>query len=103
MEQVLLNLLLNARQAVGDYGGTVTVETRSAPGEVVVSVVDSGPGIPPERLAQIFKPFYTTRSHGTGLGLAIVKKIVEAHGGRIEVTSPPGGGARFTVHLREGG
>ena len=102
MEQVFLNLLLNAIQAM-NHDGTVAIATRTQGRQVVVAVSDSGPGIPPDRIGRIFEPFFTTRTQGTGLGLAIVKKIVEAHGGRIEAASPPGSGARFTVTLpREG-
>jgi signal transduction histidine kinase len=102
MEQVFMNLLLNAIQVM-NHKGMVTVATRNLGRQVVVTVSDSGPGISPDKIGRIFEPFFTTRSQGTGLGLAIVKKIVEAHGGRIEATSPPGSGARFTVTLsREG-
>jgi two-component system sensor histidine kinase HydH len=102
MEQVFLNLILNAIQAMS-HKGTVTIATRTHGRQVVVTVGDTGPGIPPEKLVHIFEPFFTTRAQGTGLGLAIVKKIVEAHGGRIEAASPPGSGARFTATLpREG-
>lgn len=102
MEQVFMNLLLNAIQVM-NHKGMVTVATRNLGRQVVVTVSDSGPGIPPDKIGRIFEPFFTTRSQGTGLGLAIVKKIVEAHGGRIEAASPPGSGARFTVTLsREG-
>jgi two-component system sensor histidine kinase HydH len=102
LEQVFMNLLLNAIQVM-DHRGLVTVTTRTSGREVVVTVSDSGPGIPPDKIGRIFEPFFTTRSQGTGLGLAIVKKIVEAHGGRIEAASPSGSGARMTVTLpREG-
>jgi len=102
MEQVFMNLLLNAIQVMS-HKGMVTVATRTQGRQVVVTVSDTGPGIPPDRIGRIFEPFFTTRSQGTGLGLAIVKKIVEAHGGRIEAVSTPGSGARFTVTLpREG-
>ena len=99
MEQVFMNLILNAIQAM-NHKGRVTIATRAHGRQVVVTVSDTGPGIPPGKIAHIFEPFFTTRSQGTGLGLAIVKKIVEAHGGRIEATSAPGAGARFTVTLR---
>jgi two-component system sensor histidine kinase HydH len=102
MEQVLLNLILNAIQVM-DRKGQVTIATRTQGRQVVVTVSDTGPGIPGDKIAHIFEPFFTTRAQGTGLGLAIVKKIVEAHGGRIEAASPPGSGARFTATLpREG-
>jgi len=102
MEQVFLNLILNAIQVM-DRKGKVTIATRTQGRQVVVTVSDTGPGIPPDKIAHIFEPFFTTRAQGTGLGLAIVKKIVEAHGGRIEAASTPGSGARFTATLpREG-
>jgi PAS domain S-box-containing protein len=99
MEQVFLNLFLNAIQVM-NHKGTVTVATRVHGRSVVVTVADTGPGIPADKIAHIFEPFFTTRAQGTGLGLAIVKKIVEAHGGRIEVAAPQGAGAKFTVTLR---
>ncbi len=102
MEQVFLNLILNAIQVM-NHKGRVTIATRTLGRQVVVTVSDTGPGIPSDRVAKVFEPFFTTRAQGTGLGLAIVKKIVEAHGGRIEATSLPGSGARFTATLpREG-
>ncbi len=102
MEQVFMNLILNAIQVM-NHKGTVTIATRTVGRQVVVTVSDTGPGIPPDKLAHIFEPFFTTRAQGTGLGLAIVKKIVEAHGGRIEAASLPGSGARLTATLpREG-
>jgi len=99
MEQVFLNLLLNAIQAM-NHNGTLTIATRLNGRHVVATVSDTGPGIPMDKIGRIFEPFFTTRARGTGLGLAIVKKIVEAHGGRIEAASPPGSGARFMVTLR---
>jgi len=102
MEQVLMNLVLNAIQVM-NHKGKVTISTRTLSRQVVITVSDTGPGIPPDKIAKIFEPFFTTRAQGTGLGLAIVKKIVEAHGGRIEAASLPGSGARFTATLpREG-
>lgn len=98
MEQVFLNLVLNAMQAMG-HAGKIIVSTAADPERVAISFADSGPGIPAEQLDHIFKPFYTTRAQGTGLGLAIVKKIVEAHGGSVEASNDEGGGARFTVSL----
>ena len=99
MEQVFMNLVLNAIQAM-NHRGQVTIATRTQGRQVAVTVGDTGPGIPPDKLVHIFEPFFTTRAQGTGLGLAIVKKIVEAHGGRIEAEATPGHGARFTVTLR---
>lgn len=101
MEQLFLNLLLNACQAVG-HRGQVEVGTGANVSTVEVWVADDGPGVPPEKVEQIFKPFFTTRAQGTGLGLAICRRIAEAHDGRIVVTSPPEGGARFVVVLPAG-
>jgi signal transduction histidine kinase len=102
MMQVFTNLFLNAIQAVS-RGGEVAVSTRlerkARKRSVQVTVADNGKGISPEQRASIFEPFYTTRSDGTGLGLTIVKKIVEQHGGRIEVESHEGKGSRFTILL----
>ena len=102
LEQVLLNLLLNAQRALSG-GGRVELwgtRIRDAEGDAVtVSVADSGPGIAPEHLSRIFEAGFSTRPGSPGLGLAVCRKIVELHGGRIQVTSPPAGGARFTLRL----
>jgi signal transduction histidine kinase len=66
---------------------------------IVLTVADSGPGMPPEIMDRIFSPFFTTKPQGTGLGLAIVRKIVDAHDGRIDVGERPGGGTVFRVRL----
>jgi signal transduction histidine kinase len=108
LEHALLNLIVNGIQAMPD-GGVLTVEAaeeeaRAARGErgVAVRVSDTGCGIPAEHRAKIFEPFFTTKppGEGTGLGLAIVERIVQQHGGRIEVDDAPGGGTRFTLVLR---
>jgi signal transduction histidine kinase len=112
LQQVFLNLLLNAIQAMPD-GGAVTLETSAAirqrPGlelapeqlYVCIEVSDTGPGIPEERREKIFEPFYTSKDGqgGTGLGLAVCAGIVKEHDGWIEVGDAPGGGARFRVFL----
>jgi len=98
MEQVFLNLVLNAIQAM-NHRGRITIASRVERQLLTVTVEDTGPGIPAEALAHIFEPFFTTRAQGTGLGLAIVRKIVEAHGGGIAAGTRPGSGARFTVTL----
>ncbi len=98
IHQVLLNLLLNALQAInGD--GTITVTVKSAGQFAVVDVTDTGPGIAPEHLPNIFRPFYTTKGEGTGLGLSLARRIVEDHRGKIEVTSTLGRGTTFAVLL----
>jgi len=91
-------MVLNALQAM-DGHGTLTVETGRSREYAFFRVADTGPGIPFQAMATIFKPFQTTKQQGTGLGLAIAERIVKAHGGRIEVKSEVGCGAAFTVHL----
>jgi len=105
LQQVLLNLLLNAAQAVRDQPGersiTLTVATsEDRGGEVVLAVADSGPGIPAELRERIFEPFFTTKSdgRGTGLGLATARRIVEEHGGSVVVEEAPRG-TSVTVRL----
>lgn len=94
--QVLLNLMLNAVEAMPE-GGEVCVVTRSAPGIVEVDVTDTGPGVGPELAERIFEPFFTGKSKGTGLGLSISLSLIEQLGGTIRVANRPEGGARFTV------
>jgi two-component system sensor kinase FixL len=99
VEDVLINLIRNGSQAVGE-GGRVQVSCgRAEPGQVEFLVEDDGPGIPAEQRENLFKPFVTTRVEGTGLGLAICRRIVEEHEGRIEIQDSPLGGARFVVRL----
>lgn len=101
LNQVWMNLLVNAAQAIGNHGGTVSVETSADSESVHISISDTGCGIPPDTLTKIFDPFFTTKpvGEGTGLGLSISFGIVEKHGGRIEVESSPGLGTSFTVSL----
>jgi len=98
MQQVFLNIIKNAAEAM-PQGGRLTIATTHRHPYLEVSFQDTGPGIPPERRNHIFEPFFTTKARGTGLGLAISKSIVEAHQGSIEVQSQPGEGATFTVRL----
>lgn len=98
MERVVVNLILNAMQA-SQPGSTVTVAAQGARNEAILEVIDHGIGIAPDRIESIFNPFVTTKSDGTGLGLAIVAKIVDEHGGKINVQSTPGQGTTFTVTL----
>lgn len=102
VEQVLFNVALNAIQA-SPRGAHVTIAVRAADDSAVIEVLDRGPGVPPERLARVFEPFYTTKSAGTGLGLAISQRIVKAHGGRIRVEPRPGGGTLVSFDLPLGG
>ncbi|HRK29700.1 MAG TPA: ATP-binding protein [Tepidisphaeraceae bacterium] len=108
LEQVLLNLLINARQAMLGKGGSLTIKAArvEATEEVRIQVIDTGPGIPETILARIFDPFFTTKgttkkgeTRGTGLGLAICKEIVEHHRGRVEVQSQVGVGTTFSILL----
>lgn len=99
LRQAVLNILSNAQQVVPP-GGEIAVQTRvSAGGEIRISIRDSGPGMPPDVLENIFQPFYSHREGGTGLGLPIARRVVEAHGGRIEVESEPGRGTTFHIYL----
>lgn len=98
MTQVLLNLFLNAVQAMPD-GGMLRVRGRAEASELLLEVADTGCGIAPERLADIFSPYFTTKASGTGLGLSIVHKIVEAHEGSIEAASRPGEGTVFLLRF----
>jgi signal transduction histidine kinase len=101
INQVFLNLITNAAQALPPSGGEITLTTRAEGDGVAVEVADNGKGITPEVLPKIFDPFFTTKEvgKGTGLGLSISYKIVQQHGGRIEVASEVGKGTRFTVWL----
>lgn len=98
VEQVFINILLNAAQAMPG-GGTLTIATRAAGPHLTVSIADTGTGIPAEHQGRIFDPFFTTKEHGTGLGLAVSYGIVENHGGSIEVESEVGKGTTFTIRL----
>ncbi|HXG12233.1 MAG TPA: ATP-binding protein [Gemmataceae bacterium] len=102
-KQALLNLLLNAQQAM-PQGGEVTLQAAceqsdAGPARVVLHVIDTGKGMPPEVAAKAFRPFYSTRPGGTGLGLATARKIIEAHGGTIDLQSEVGRGTKFTIRL----
>ena len=106
IEQILINLVINARQAM-PRGGRVTIEVRDNPRTQMaeISVTDTGVGIPPEQLRLIFEPFYSTKEPdadghgGSGLGLSVCRQIIEQHQGRIRVESVVGKGSKFTVKL----
>ena len=98
LEQLFLNLLLNAAQALA-LGGTTTATLRRVDGHVEVRIRDTGRGIEPERLPRIFEPLASTRPGGTGLGLTIAQRIAEAHGGRIDIESTRGEGTTVRVTL----
>jgi len=99
LTQVLVNLVKNAEEAMADKGGALRVRVKGTDGDAVIEVEDSGPGIPPEHRARIFEPYFTTKDGGTGLGLAIAARILQEHGGKLEVGGEPGQGARFSVVL----
>ena len=98
LEELFLNLLLNAQDATPG-GGTVSVELTRGDTHLIVTVADNGPGIPPELLERVFEPLFTTKPRGSGLGLAISAGIAQAHGARLRAVNRPTGGASFTVEL----
>ena len=98
MKQVLINLVKNALEAM-DTGGVITLTTMALDDQVRLAVQDTGKGIEPEIIADIFNPFFTTKKTGTGLGLAVINKIIEDHHGTITVESNKGQGTTFTVQL----
>ena len=116
LKQALLNLLMNAVQAMsgaGGEGGELTVRTTSGSGSGpgsgpggpsrTIEVVDTGPGIPADRLEKVFEPYHTGRRGGTGLGLPTARRLVELHGGSLTVDSEPGAGSTFRISLPDAG
>jgi signal transduction histidine kinase len=106
LQQVLMNLILNAREAMLGKGGGLKISARQLPDSVQIEVADTGCGIETQNLIRIFDPFYTTKnaesqSHrlGAGLGLAFCKKVIDGHNGIISVQSKPGDGTTFTIIL----
>jgi signal transduction histidine kinase len=99
IRQALLNLVRNAREAMTGGGRLQVSVTAGAPGQLRIAIADTGPGIAPEHLANIFDPFFSTKEKGTGLGLPLVQQIVAEHGGRIEVASGAQGGTVFVINL----
>jgi signal transduction histidine kinase len=100
LQQVLLNLVLNARDAMLD-GGHLTIQTREQDGSAVITVRDTGIGMTAEQTRRIFDPFFTTKGpkKGTGLGLAVSYGIIKEHSGTITVESQPGAGSTFSVEI----
>jgi signal transduction histidine kinase len=101
LRQVVLNLVVNALEAMKD-GGVLTVRAAPDLDRIVVSVEDTGPGIPAEVRAQVFDPFFTTKEAGTGLGLSIVRKIVDQHAGDVRLESEVGKGTTVRVWIPSG-
>jgi PAS domain S-box-containing protein len=96
LQQVFMNLMLNAIEAMKDTGGELTIRSRANPeGRLIVSISDTGIGLPAESTEQIFDPFHTTKPQGTGMGLTITRSIVESYGGRVWATANQGAGATF--------
>lgn len=102
LRRALLNLGKNALQALGEAGGEIVLGCEAGAREVRLSVRDTGPGVPEEAREKLFQPFFTTREKGTGLGLAFVAEIARDHGGRVEVESEAGRGARFVIVIPRG-
>ncbi|MDP3182771.1 MAG: ATP-binding protein, partial [Desulfobaccales bacterium] len=98
IRQVLINLFKNALEAM-PQGGRLTVSLGLKPDQVVLTVTDTGPGIPPEHMPSLFTPFFSTKEKGSGLGLTICRGIIEQHGGKIEIDSEVGQGTTCTIHL----
>ena len=101
LQQVLMNLMINAQQAIGDGGGTVDLTTLVRGNSLFITVSDTGPGMTDEVAAKIFEPFFTTKpaGQGTGLGLSVTYGIIKDHGGDILVSRAEGGGAKFIITL----
>jgi C4-dicarboxylate-specific signal transduction histidine kinase len=102
LQQVILNLLHNAMDAMADEHnqiGRIVIGVRASRESVIVSVRDSGPGLPPGTEEMVFEPFYTTKARGMGMGLSIVRSIIEAHGGTIRALNAVGRGALIEFQL----
>jgi signal transduction histidine kinase len=99
LQQVFMNLMPNAIEAMRDGGGELTVKSQLQDGQLLFSVSDTGPGLPVGNVDKIFAAFFTTKSQGSGMGLAISRSIVESHGGRLWATANDGRGATFHFTL----
>jgi signal transduction histidine kinase len=101
LQQVLMNLMLNGIDAMKETGGgrELTIKSEADHGQLLISVSDTGAGLPPEQADQIFRAFFTTKDNGTGMGLPISRSIIESHGGRLWATSASGQGATFQFTL----
>jgi signal transduction histidine kinase len=99
LQQVFMNLMLNAIEAMKDSGGELTVMSQLQDGHLLFSVSDLGPGLPSGNVDEIFSAFFTTKPLGSGMGLAISRSIVDSHGGRLWATANDGNGATFHFTL----
>jgi signal transduction histidine kinase len=99
LQQVFMNLMLNAIEAMKNSGGELTAKSQLHDGQPLFSVSDTGPGLPSGNVDQIFSAFITTKLQGSGMGLAISRSIVESHGGRLWATANDGHGATFHFSL----
>jgi len=99
LKQAILNLMINALQAMPREGGEIILSARLEDRRLVIDIIDTGQGMSPEVRNKIFDAYYSTKSGGTGLGLAISRRIVEEHGGKISVRSEPGKGSVFSLEL----
>jgi signal transduction histidine kinase len=105
LQQVLMNLMLNAIDAMKETtgGGKLTIKLEAGNAQLLISVSDTGVGLPQEQGEEIFKAFFTTKEKGTGMGLPISRSIIESHGGRLWATGAPGNGATFQFTLPASG
>jgi signal transduction histidine kinase len=102
LQQVLMNLMLNAIEAMKDTGGDLTVASKRADdGQLLISVSDSGIGLPADAIDRIFEPFFSTKPQGTGMGLSVSRRIVESHGGQLWASPNLGRGATFQFTLAD--
>jgi signal transduction histidine kinase len=100
LQQILLNLMLNAIEAMKDTGGELTIRARAdEDGRLLVSISDTGVGLLPDSAERIFDPFHTTKPQGTGMGLTITRSIIESYGGRVWASANLGAGATFSFTL----
>jgi len=104
LKQAFLNVIINSLEAMPN-GGRLVVSAASAeavdsaPALATIRIEDTGEGIPADRMGRLFDPFFSTRPHGTGLGLTIAHRVIQDHGGKIQIESTPGRGTTFTVEL----
>ena len=99
LQQVFMNLVLNAIEAMKDSGGELTVKSQLQDGQLQFSVSDTGVGLPSKEMDQIFSAFFTTKPQGSGMGLSISRSIVESHGGQLWATASDARGATFYFTL----